>query len=343
MHLAEEYGHTVDLITADGFEVDARVDMLLRSDDCGAMSKSIGIGIMGITQALERIRPDVALVLGDRAETLAAAIAAAYMNIVVAHIHGGDRAQGGLDDSSRHAITKFAHIHFAATQKSAERIRKMGERPEHIFVVGAPGLDTILVEQTVPRESLYHKLGIEANGELLVVIQHPVTTQADSARLQMLETMEAVQALAKPTVVVYPNSDAGSLGIIEGIKKYDGLPFVRTFKNIERPLFINLLRHASVLIGNSSCGMIESSSFRLPVVNIGTRQQGRERSTNVIDVGHNRTEIGGAIETALTRAFKEKVKQCRNPYGDGRASERIVEALSALEISEDMIQKEITY
>jgi len=272
MHLSEEHGRTVDLIESDGFVVDDRVDMLLRSDGPAAMAKSIGIGLTGMAQALERIGPDVVLLLGDRAETLAAAVAAAYMNIVVAHIHGGDRARAGLDDSARHAVTKFAHIHFAATEASATRIRKMGERPEHVFVVGAPGLDTILSARPMSRSALCRRLGIDGDGELLVLIQHPVTTQSGSAAAQMGETLSAVKELGKTTVVIYPNSDAGGMEMIAAIEDCEGLPFLHPFRNLERPLFINLLRRADVLVGNSSCGVIESASFGLPVVNIGMRQ-----------------------------------------------------------------------
>lgn len=343
MHLSGEHGRTVDLIVKDGFEIHERVDMLLRGDDCAAMAKSIGIGVTGIAQALARIRPDVVLVLGDRMEALAGAIAAAYMNIVVAHIHGGDRARAGLDDSARHAITKFAHIHFPATETSAERIRKMGERPEHVFVVGAPGLDTILSEAPMARSALARRLGIGTDGELLVVIQHPVTTQHDQAAAQMRETMEAVKALRIGAVAIHPNSDAGGREMASVIEEYAGLPFVKTFRNIDRPTFINLLRHAAVLVGNSSCGVIESASFHLPVVNVGIRQEGRERSVNVLDVGHERSAIAAAVRTALGKAFRRKVARCRNPYGDGRASERIVRTLRKIRLTDDLIQKQITY
>jgi len=345
MHLSHEFGYTVNDIEKDGFNITAKVEMLSNSDTPEAMAESIGRGIIGMAQTWEQSRPDIVLVLGDRSEPLAAAIAGAYMNIPVAHIHGGDACTGGnIDDSTRNAITKFAHIHFPATQKSAERIIKMGEEEWRIHMVGSPALDVILNEPLLSREVLTERFGLNLAELLILLVQHPVTTQVDEATNQMRETLEAIVELNYPTVLIYPNSDAGGRRMIEVIKEYEGHPFIKTFKSLPRKEYLSLVKIASVMVGNSSSGIIDAPSFGLPAVNIGIRQEGRERGNNVIDVGHNKQEIVKGIEKALTdKEFLNEVKKCESPYGDGKASQRITEILSKVEITPELIQKKITY
>lgn len=344
MHLSHEFGYTVGDIEKDGFPIYARVDMLLSSDTPGAMAKSIGLGIIGMAQAWEHLKPDVILVLGDRVEPLAAAVSGAYMNIPVAHIHGGDSTRGGLDESARHAITKFAHIHFPATNKSAERIVKMGEDEWRVHVVGSPALDSILNEPLLSPRALAKKFELDLSRLLILVVQHPVTTQVDEAPKQMRETLEAIVDIGYPTVLVYPNSDAGGRRMIELIKEFEEFPFIKTFKSLPRREYLSLMKAASVMVGNSSSGIVEAPSFGLPVTNIGIRQEGRERGKNVIDVGHDRREIAQAVEKALKdKQFLSEVIKCENPYGDGKASHRIAEALSKIEITPRLLRKRITY
>jgi UDP-hydrolysing UDP-N-acetyl-D-glucosamine 2-epimerase len=343
MHLSKEFGYTIKEIRKDGFRVDTKVEMLHAEDTGAAMAESIGKCVIRMVGVLEQIKPDILLLLGDRAEMLAGAVAAAYMGIPIAHLHGGD-VSSSVDESVRHAITKLAHIHFPATRGSANRIIKMGEDPSRIFVVGAPTMDTILNEKLPKRAELSKKYGFDLSKPILLVLQHPIVTEADEAAGQMKETLDAIVELKHQTILIYPNADAGGRRMIKVIKKYEKYPFIESFKSIPYADYLGLMRVASVMVGNSSSGIIEAPAFRLPVVNIGTRQKGRERSTNVIDVGYNRREIVKAVKKALhDRKFRAKVKKCKNPYGDGKASQRIVKELSKIKITPELLQKRITY
>jgi len=345
MHLSPEHGYTVKEIENDGFEIDVTVDMLFSNDTGASMAKSLGVGTIGITQALEHIKPDIVLVLGDRDEPFAGAIAASHMNIPIAHIHGGDSTTGGcIDESIRHSITKFAHIHFAATEESAVRIEKLGEEPWRIHIVGAPGLDTILNTELLPKKQLTERYSLNTNEPLLLAIQHPVTTQPENAANEMRTTLEALTELGIQTILVYPNSDAGGRSMIEVIKEYEHLPFLRTSKSLPHIDYLSLLNIADTLVGNSSSGIIEATSFHLPVVNIGIRQEGRLRADNVIDVDSDKEKIIEAINTALhDETFKQMVNECVSPYGDGKAGLRIAEVLAGIEIDQKLLQKKISY
>jgi UDP-N-acetylglucosamine 2-epimerase (non-hydrolysing)/GDP/UDP-N,N'-diacetylbacillosamine 2-epimerase (hydrolysing) len=343
MHLSEEFGGTAKEIEKDGFKIDANVEMLHTGDTGAAMARSIGKCVHEMANVLEGTKPDVLLLLGDRAEMLAAATAASYMGVPIAHLHGGE-VSGGVDEPVRHAISKLAHIHLPTTEKSAERIIKMGEERSRVFIVGAPSLDTILNEKLPKRAELAKKYRLDPSKPILLVIQHPIVTEANEAAAQVKETLEAIVKLKHQTIVIYPNADAGGRRMIKVIKKYGGYPFVRSFKSIPYADYLGLMRMASVMVGNSSSGIIEAPPFHLPVVNIGSRQRGRERSTNVIDVGYNRREIIKAVGKALHDAkFRERVRKCKNPYGDGKASQRIVKVLSKIKITPQLLQKRITY
>jgi GDP/UDP-N,N'-diacetylbacillosamine 2-epimerase (hydrolysing) len=298
-----------------------------------------------MAQTWGKLKPDLVLVLGDRAEPLAATIAGAYMNIPVAHIHGGDACIGGnIDDSTRYAITKLAHIHFPATTKSAERILKMGEDGWRVYMVGSPALDAILNETLLSRGVLTERFKLDLSQPLILLIQHPVTTQVDEAPKQIRETLEAMREGGYPAILIYPNSDAGGRRMIKVIREYERYPFIKAFKSLPHREYLSLMKVASVIVGNSSSGIIDAPSFRLPAVNIGIRQEGRERGNNVIDVGHNKQEIIEAIKKALMdKEFLDGVKRCETPYGDGKASQRIAEILSNLEITPRVLQKKITY
>lgn len=344
MHLSHEFGYTVKEIEDDGFGIDAKVDMLLSGDSPESMAKTIGLGIIGMAQTWGQLKPDIILVLGDRVEPLAAAIAGAYMNILLAHIHGGDSPRAGLDEYARHAITKLSHIHFPATEKSAERIVKMGEDERRVHMVGSPALDVILNEPLISAEVLARKFGIDSSKPLILLVQHPLTTEVEKAAGQMRETLQAIIEVGYPTVLVYPNSDAGGRRMIEVIKEYERYSFIKTFESLPRKDYLSLMKVARVMVGNSSSGIIDAPSFGLPVVNIGTRQEGRERGKNIIDVGHSKQEIVKAIGRALTdRDFLEEVRKCESPYGDGKASRRIAEILSKIETTPELIRKKITY
>lgn len=344
MHLLPEFGHTVDNIRQDGFHVDKTVPMHQAGDSRLAMVQSVGKGILGLSEALRALNPDYLVILGDRTEIFAAAVAGAFLGKIVCHIHGGDTSFGGLDEYMRHAVTKLSHIHFTATPQSYGRVVKLGERPDLVFCVGAPGLDAILYQDLYSREAVYQFLGWAPGEKYLLLVQHSVSTQPDQAGAQIRETLAAVKQIGVKTACIYPNSDAGGELIIEHLEKLREDPQFRLFKNVPRKCYLSLLKYSFVLLGNSSSGMIEAASFHVPVVNVGIRQVGRERAENVIDVPHDCEAIEHALERALgDDEFLAKVRTCTNPYGDGTASEKIVKILEEFEPPEDILRKRITY
>ncbi|AYF55130.1 UDP-N,N'-diacetylbacillosamine 2-epimerase (hydrolyzing) [Clostridium haemolyticum] len=343
MHLSPEFGMTINEIEKDGFKIDDKIDTILSSDSGEAMAKSIGITLMGLTQSLDRIKPDVLLILGDRGEMMAGALAAIHMNIPVAHIHGGE-VTGTVDESIRHSITKLSHIHFPANEDSRERIIKMGEEKKNVYVVGAPGIDYIKNTEYLSREEVLRRFNLK-DDKIFILTQHPVTTEKDMVVYQIEETLSAIAELGVQTIISYPNSDNGGREIIKVIEKYrEKYDFLKVFKNLSQVEYLSLLNTADIMIGNSSSGIIEAPSFKLPVINIGTRQQGRLRACNIIDVSYNRKEILSAIDKVLyNEEFKKELKKCENPYGDGHSGERIADILSKVDINHQLIQKRITY
>ncbi|MBC8578965.1 MAG: UDP-N-acetylglucosamine 2-epimerase [Clostridiales bacterium] len=343
MHLIPEFGYTVTEIEKDGYTIDARVDMHLSNDTGAGMCKSLGLGLIGMTQAIESIQPDMILILGDRDEDLAGAIIGAHMNIPVAHIHGGE-VTGTIDESIRHATTKFSHIHFAATEGSKERLLKLGEIEDYVFNVGSPGLDAILNREYSTRSELFNKFNLDTSKKLIIVAQHPVTTQKEQAEDQMQQTMEAIKELGEQTLLIYPNADAGGREMISVIQQYENLDFLTTYRNINFEDYLNLLKYADVMVGNSSSGIMEAPSYYLPVINLGTRQDGREQSNNILNVNHDKNLIKQAIETCLyDETFIQQVNECVNPYGDGKTGKRIANILADIEINNKLIQKKIVY
>jgi UDP-N-acetylglucosamine 2-epimerase (non-hydrolysing)/GDP/UDP-N,N'-diacetylbacillosamine 2-epimerase (hydrolysing) len=346
MHLLPEYGKTVSEISRNGFAIDACVPMTVAGDDNTSLSLSIGLGIISFTPILKKLDPDIVLILGDRFEIFSAAVAASFSGYLVAHLSGGDSLQAGYDEYIRHAITKISHIHFPSTKQSAMRIIKMGEDPKNVFVVGSTALDTIVNEKLPSKQELFEKYDLSSDQDFVIVIQHPISTEPDFADQQMKITLDSILDLGLNMLVIYPNNDPGGMKIINVIDQYSqnfaGRIIVR--KSIPFEDYLGLLKFASVMIGNSSSGIIESSSFHLPVVNIGDRQKGRERSTNVIDTPHDKQKIKQAINHTLkNEKFKKSLLTCTNPYGDGNASQRIVDILSQLSITQDIFKKKITY
>ena len=332
MHLMHEFGYSIDEIKKDNFNLHI-VNQTFKKDDERSMSEFIGNLITDLTNLFSQINPDIVLLLGDRGEMLAGAIVASYLQISIAHIHGGD-VSSTVDDAARHAITKFANIHFPATELSASRIKQMGENPDNIFVVGAPGLDSIIKSKNnIDEEYLKHKYNIEK--DFVLVLQHPVSLEVNDSAFQISQTLDAIVQTNYQTILVYPNADAGGRAMISKINEYD----VDDYKNIPHEDFIGLLGMASILIGNSSSGIIESSSFKLPVINVGTRQDGREKAENVIDVDYDKNKILDAINYINSIEYKMKLDECINPYGDGKASERICDILKNIELTNDLLNK----
>jgi len=343
MHLSPRHGMTVEEIRDDGFTVDREVLMQLDGDSGTAMAKSLGVGIMGFADTLKELDPDIVLLLGDRDEALAGTLTAAHVRIPVAHVHGGDSMHGAtIDDSIRHAITKFAHIHFPASELSAERLRKMGEEEWRITVSGAPGLDDILAEKYDTPKSTLEKYDLDPDRPLLLVVQHPVTTQPERAGEQMEATIDAVESFDAQTVLIYPNSDAGGDQMIEKIESRSVPGSIQTFRSLPRREYLGLMKAADVLIGNSSSGIIEAPSFDLPVVDIGPRQEGRERAAKTLSVPHERDDIREAISRCLTdESIWERAAATQNPYEYGGAGERICKRLAEVDIDEGLLQKRL--
>lgn len=345
MHLSPKHGMTIEDIREDGFTVDQEVMMQLDAD-CGvAMAKTLGIGVMGLTDAFDALEPDVVLLLGDRDEALAGTLAAAHMNIPVAHIHGGDSMNGAIiDDSIRHAITKFAHVHFPVSELSAERIRKLGEEEWRITISGAPGLDDVLAGEFADPERVLDRYNIDPARNVFLVVQHPVTTQPERAREQMASTLDAVETFDTQTVLIYPNSDAGGDRIINEIESRPFDENVTKFRSLPREEYLGIMAAADVMIGNSSSGIIEAPSFDLPVVDVGPRQEGRERAKNTISVPHKKTEIREAIEKCINDdSFRNQVEICENPYYYGGAREQICRCLAKIDLDETLLRKQLTY
>lgn len=342
MHLMPEFGLTINEIKNDKFVVH-EIHAIFKRDDKESMASFLGTCIIKLTRIIKDKKPDILLVLGDRAEMLAGAIAGAYLGIPVFHIHGGDKSFD-VDEIARHAITKLSHLHLATTKTSAKRIIRMGEDAWRVFVVGAPGLDSILQEKLFTSREITHKYQIKKTEPIMIVIQHPVTQEVSEAPKQIRETMKAIKELGYQTVLVYPNADAGGRAMIRVIEGYRKYPFIHIYKNIPHKEYLSLMSIASVMVGNSSSGIIEAPSFYLPFVNIGTRQKGRERGVNVIDVGYEESEIKRAAQKALfdTR-FIKKVKMSKSPYGNGKAAQKITKILSEMPIDAKLLQKQITY
>jgi GDP/UDP-N,N'-diacetylbacillosamine 2-epimerase (hydrolysing) len=341
MHLAPEFGNTVRLVEQDGFPIAARVETLLAGDDGGSMARAIGLAILGLTQALESSRPDVLIVLGDRGEMLAGTIAAAHLNIPVAHVHGGE-ISGTIDESVRHAITKLAHFHFPSTDENAQRIIQMGEDPWRVHIVGAPGLDYLRSVEPMSREELEADLDLDLSQPVLLMTQHPVTTEVEAAADQMRTTLDAVAAVGTQTIITYPNADSGGRAMINVLGEYAALPFIRVRPTLGQPRYVSLLRHVDAMVGNSSSGIIEAPFFGLPVVNIGSRQRGRQRAENVLDVAHDCDAIERAIRRALgDKVFIHRARTCTSPYGDGRTGERIATSLAEVPLDRSVLQKRL--
>lgn len=343
-HLSKKHGFTIDEIKKDGFRIYATVDMVPKGNSTYDMATALGKGIVEFSKLFKKLKPDINLILGDRDEVLASTIAAYHMNIPNAHIHGGDRSQGGIDEYNRHAITKMSNIHFAATKKSYERIIKMGEDPKTVFLTGSPSIDEISANKIISRKNLEKRYPFKFNGDEILLLQHSVTTQSELSKKQIQSTLKAIVKTKKPTIAIAPNSDAGSRAIFHYLKLYSKkYSFIKLYPSVPRTDYLGLIKYCGVLVGNSSSGMIDASYFNTPVVNIGIRQEGRERGKNVIDVPEMNA---GAIYHAILRAFSmKKTKTFVNEYiyGDGSASKKIVQYLEKINLNKDLIQKQIFY
>ena len=340
-HLETRFGLTVEDIRKDR-RVDYEVPLHLSSDRPAEVACAVGRAVIGFVDVIERAAPNLVLVLGDRYEILGAAVAAAYSAAFVGHIHGGDVSDAGYDEYARHAITKFSHLHFAVSEKSAERIRRMGEDPRRVFVVGAPGLDTVLHASLPSPDELRRKYGLPPR-PIILFAQHPVSVRPDEAAEELRISFAALERIDDAEVVaLYPNADAGGLGMIEAYERMPRRDGWHVFRSLPHEDYLGLLKMADVLVGNSSSGILEAPSLHVPVVNLGTRQAGRERADNILDVPHDTDAIRAAIHRARhDEAFRGRVRDCVSPYGDGRAGERIAKLLDETTLDDALRHKHL--
>lgn len=344
--LLDRFGSVVDVIEADGFTADARVTMIVEGETPATMAKSTGLGLLELPTMFELLKPNVVLSVGDRFETMATAIAAAYMNIPLAHTMGGE-ISGTIDESIRHAVTKLAHVHFPANQAAADRIVAMGEPPETVHVVGCPRIDLVSeiadASGAVPHAELLDLEGVGAHIDVsqpfLLVNQHPVTTEYGQGRKQIWETLMALDELRMPTIMLWPNVDAGSEDIATGMRSFREQKrpeYIRFFKNFPIETYVRLMLACGCTVGNSSAPIREGAFLGVPAVNIGTRQAGRDRGPNVVDAGYDRAEIVAAVRRQLAHGRYSP----DHLYGDGVAGPRIADVLARAPLS---VQKRLVF
>lgn len=346
MHLLKKHGLTINDIKKDGFKIDNKISMYSGGvRDVKYYGKALAQGIKGFTLVLSKMKPDILIVLGDRLEPLAAVLAAATLSIPIAHIHGGDKSDSGhIDESIRHSITRFAHIHFSSTEEAKKRLIKMGEERMRVFRVGALGLDSLLSLPKIKKSVLFKKFQLDIKQKFILCIFHPVHSEYEDAGRQMREILNALKQLKIQSIIIYPNNDKGSQDIIKEINKCDRPSFIKIYPNLNQEDYFDLLKQADVLIGNSSSGIIEAPAIKLPVVNIGSRNTGREHGKNVIFIDSKKNDIVNAITRAFTdKIFFKTVKQSKNPYGRGGVSEKIIKVLSKIEINQKLLKKKIIY
>jgi UDP-hydrolysing UDP-N-acetyl-D-glucosamine 2-epimerase len=344
--LLDRFGSVVDLIAADGFEPDARVTMIVEGETPATMAKSTGLGLLELPTMFELLKPDVVVSVGDRFETMATAIAAAYMNIPVAHTMGGE-ISGTIDESIRHAVTKLSHVHFPANEAAAERIIRMGEPPDTVHVVGCPRID-LVAEIAAASDGIPHAEWLEREGvgaqidvtqPFLLVNQHPVTTEYGQGKAQVWETLMALDELRMPTIMLWPNVDAGSDDVSSGMRTFREKVkpgYIRFFKNFPIDTYVRLMLLCACAVGNSSAPIREGAFLGVPAVNVGTRQRGRDRGPNVIDADYDRLSIVAGIRRQLARG-----RYPSDPlYGDGQAGGRIANLLASVPLR---VQKRLVF
>lgn len=340
MHLAEEFGATCRDIEVDGYQIAAKVDMLLRADSRGAMAKSLGIALIGITQALEEMKPDLLILLGDRGEMLAGAIAGAHLGLVVIHIHGGELS-GSIDDSIRHAITKFAQLHFPVTQHAANVLMASGETAERIIVAGAPGLDDLSQGYDVSFEELETSLGFRLERPYILIVFHPVVGEERQSQKEFGALLQALARVKKESILLLPNSDAGRAILIRTLEDRPLITGLHILPHLPRRLYLGLMANAQVMIGNSSSGIIEAPGFGLPVINLGSRQRNRLRGENVVDISvADPKEIEGVLRRFLDGSNLRQPGV--NPYFGG-ASKIITDTLVNLPLERYLSPKTFSF
>ncbi|MBC7609389.1 MAG: UDP-N-acetylglucosamine 2-epimerase (hydrolyzing) [Polaromonas sp.] len=338
MHLEPEFGYTVDDIRAAGLRICGEVPVDVKTRTQQSMSASVGECLIGMTALLQREQPDILVVMGDRGEMLAGAIAALHLGIVCVHIHGGERS-GTVDEPVRHAISKLSSYHLVATQESRERLIRMGESPDRIHVTGAPGLDGLSVDASMSLDDCKRALDLPRERAFVLVSFHPVVQQAQDAYEQTRSLLKVLHETGLPVIWLEPNADAGSHDILRALDEITLPSGSHRVRHLSRPLFCTAMRHCAVMVGNSSAGIIEAATFGTPVVNVGDRQRLRERNRNVTDVTADMTPIQSAIQAALSH----RKWPCDNRYGDGLSGPRIARLLTEMPLNRSVLEKINSY
>jgi len=342
MQLLPEFGMAVNEIEKDGFKVDEKLYMTLDGYTNQTMTKSLGLLLIELTTALTRLKPDILLLAGDRGEQLMGAIAGGHLGIPCAHIQAGELS-GNIDGIVRHSITKLVHLHFAANEEFAERVRKMGEQAFRVHNVGAPQLDELTSGDYTPNKKLDNRFNFSEDDKVILAVQHPVTEEENMAAIHIRETIDALKELGMKTVMIYPNADGGSSEVRTALQKLKGTN-IQLFRNLPRRDYLGLMRRSSVILGNSSSGILEAPTFGLACVNIGRRQRGRPQAENVLNIkNYRKDDIINGIQKALTKDFQAKAANSVNPYGSGDSSKKIYTILRDVSIDPNLLNKEMAY
>jgi len=329
MHLSPEFGLTYREIEKDGFHIDQKVEMLLSSDTPTGIAKSMGLGLIGFSEALKELKPDLILVLGDRFEIFSAVATAMVFRIPVAHLHGGEATEGVIDEAIRHSITKMSHLHFVAAEEYQQRVIQLGEDPDRVFLVGGLGVDSIKKVKLLDQASLEKSMGLRFGERNLLVTYHPVTLDNATSAEQMDELLASLAELENTRLIfTMPNADTDGRALFEKIEQFSAEhPNAYSYISLGQLRYLSCIKYVDGVVGNSSSGLLEVPSFNRGTVNIGDRQRGRIKAESVIDCSPDRVKISEAISQLYSDEFRKKLKAVNNPYGDGGASERVVEAL----------------
>jgi GDP/UDP-N,N'-diacetylbacillosamine 2-epimerase (hydrolysing) len=333
-HLSPEFGLTAVEIESDAFAISKKVEMLLSSDTAIGLTKSMGLALIGFADALHDLKPDIVLLLGDRYEILASAIAASIAKIPIAHLHGGESTQGALDEGFRHSITKLSQLHFVAMDEYANRVRQLGENPDNIYCVGGLGVDAIFQANILSKSEIENALGVSFSHRNFLITFHPATLDMGGAEVQMNALLEALAGYSDANLLfTMPNADNGSRGIMTLIKEFcNQNSNAKVFESMGQLRYLSCLQFVDAVIGNSSSGIMEAPSFGVPTINIGSRQAGRVKSSSIIDCAPLAHDISAAISLALSKNFKDQARNAKNPYGDGGASNKIIQVLERFDL-----------
>ena len=342
MHMSPEFGMTVNSIENDGYEIAERIEILLSSDSPVGISKSMGLALISFSEAFERLQPDMVVVLGDRSEIFAVAAAASVARIPIAHLHGGETTEGAVDEAFRHSITKLSWLHFTSTEDYRKRVIQLGENPERVFNVGAIGIENIDQSPLMTKNELEQSLNVELKHPLLLVTFHPVTLENKTSSTQFQELLNVLDQYTEGTIIfTKANSDTDGRVINHMIDNY-----VKNHENnclaytsMGQQRYLSVMKIADAVVGNSSSGIIEAPSFNIPTVNIGDRQKGRKQAETVINCVPNEEMIREALAVALSPAFRERIENSINPYGDGNVSEKIMKVIRRVLMSEISLKK----